>query len=80
MTISIRSSLTDALKVISVNIPTIICQKDLDFGNKYCTKYLCSQELQIEKQKHEELLQKYTDECKSSEGKVSCNNTCISKV
>ena len=31
----------------------------------------CQQELQIEKQKHEELLQKYTDECKNNEGKVN---------
>ncbi len=31
----------------------------------------CFQELQIEKQKHDELLKKYTEECKSSEGKVS---------
>ena len=41
-------------------------------GQLFCNCAISSQqELQIEKQKHEELLQKYTDECKNNEGKVN---------
>ncbi len=49
----------------------------LDFNCFYLVSFFTSelcllnfQELQIEKQKHDELLKKYTEECKSSEGKV----------